>query len=84
MCRYEDVCTEPGNRRVMRPVIEVPGRILTRINPHKMETTMVMHIRPGWEDLRSLIRGPPGDKGGCASLPAPGCVRGCSAVWHED
>ena len=51
----------------MRPVIEVPGRILTRINPHKVETTMIMHIRPGWEDLRNFIRGSPAENGGYAS-----------------
>ena len=83
MCRYEDVCTEPGKRGVMRPVIEVPGRIITRINPLKMETTMIMHIRPGWKDLRDFIRGPPGDNGGCASLTATGSVQWCSAVYQE-
>ena len=82
MCRNEDVCTEPGNQTVRRPVIKVPGRILTRINPHKMETTMIMHIRPGWEDLRNFIRGPPGDKGGCASPTATSPARFRSAVWQ--
>jgi len=65
MYRWEEVCTEPG-RRVKRPVIRVPGRILTRIDPQKMDTTMVMHIRPGWEDLRDFIRGTPDGNGGCA------------------
>ena len=82
MCRYEDVCTEPGKRRVMRPVIEVPGRIITRINPDKIETTMIMHIRPGWKDLRDFIRGPPDDNGGCASCTVNGRVQQCCAVVY--
>ncbi len=63
----------------MRPVIEVPGRILTRINPHKVETTMIMHIRPGWEDLRNFIRGSPGDNGGCVSFTTPRCAQACTS-----
>ncbi len=84
MCRFEDVCTEPGKRRVMRPVIEVPGRILTRINPHKVETTMIMHIRPGWEDLRNFIRGSPANNGGCASSTPTCSVHSFGAIWHRE
>lgn len=56
LCRYEEACTGSGSR-VLRPVIELPGRFLTRILPDNTETTMVVHIRPGWEKLREFLIG---------------------------
>lgn len=31
--------------------------ILTRINPNRKETSMIIRPRPGWEDLRAFLAG---------------------------
>ena len=56
LCRYEEAYAGSG-KRVLRPVIKLPGRFLTRILPDNTETTMVVHIRPGWEKLREFLIG---------------------------
>lgn len=42
-----------------RPVIrdEARGVMYTRIQPTRRETSMIMHIRPGWEQLRTWLTG---------------------------
>ena len=42
-----------------RPVIRCMDRgfILTRIDPAQKETSMLVRIRPGWDDLRAQILG---------------------------
>ena len=54
---------ESGRRTVERPVIDIPGRYLTQIDPRNKNSTMIMHIRPGWKELYEYIMGPQ-EKGG--------------------
>lgn len=43
--------------RVVRPVIRLPDRntVLTRINPEVRDTSVLVRLRPAWEDLRSYL-----------------------------
>ena len=42
-----------------RPVIRLfdSSIILTRVDPRKRETSMLVRPRPGWEDLRAFLAG---------------------------
>lgn len=42
-----------------RPVVrdEARGVVFTRIHPRKPETSMIMHVRPGWLRLRAWLTG---------------------------
>ena len=62
---------------VLRPILRLPasGVILTRIDPLRRETSMLVRIRPGWADLRAFLVGddrtsdaPPG---GAPAVPTP-------------
>lgn len=46
-----------GHERVLRPVIRLPERniVLTRINPEIRDTSVLVRLRPAWEDLRSYL-----------------------------
>ncbi|GLT89443.1 hypothetical protein SLE2022_074230 [Rubroshorea leprosula] len=46
-----------GHDRVIRPVIRLPERniVLTRINPEIRDTSVLVRLRPAWEDLRSYL-----------------------------
>ncbi|CAD7703580.1 unnamed protein product [Ostreobium quekettii] len=50
---------ESGNGVTSRPIIRIPeaGLVLTRIDSSKPETSMVIRIRPGWENLRAYLSG---------------------------
>ncbi|WOH10979.1 hypothetical protein DCAR_0830456 [Daucus carota subsp. sativus] len=43
--------------RVVRPVIRMPEKnlVLTRINPEVRDTSVLVRLRPAWEDLRSYL-----------------------------
>lgn len=58
MLRFETV-EEGLNRPVIRHLEK--GFILTRIEPHLPETSMIIRIRPGWEELRAAILGQDGN-----------------------
>lgn len=42
---------------VVRPVIRLPERntVLTRVNPEIRDTSVLVRLRPAWEDLRSYL-----------------------------
>ncbi|CAI9758907.1 unnamed protein product [Fraxinus pennsylvanica] len=46
-----------GHERVFRPVIRLPEQnaVLTRINPENRDTSVLVRLRPAWEDLRSYL-----------------------------
>lgn len=46
-----------SHERVVRPVIRFPERniVLTRINPEIRDTSVLVRLRPAWEDLRSYL-----------------------------
>ncbi|KAM0053799.1 putative protein-serine/threonine phosphatase [Helianthus debilis subsp. tardiflorus] len=56
--KLEDVpVNAAGNERVQRPVIRLPEKnvVLTRINPEIRDTSVLVRLRPAWEDLRSYL-----------------------------
>ena len=55
-CRPECVSGEEG-QDFLRPVVRLPGKIFTRIDPKRHETSMVIRIREGWPDLSAYLRG---------------------------
>ena len=53
--RYESAQLDNGVP-LQRPVVRLPGGVvLTRIDPLRPETSMIMRIRPGWEELQSYL-----------------------------
>lgn len=42
-----------------RPVVRLPGEgvVLTRVNPARRETSMLLRTRPGWNALRTYLEG---------------------------
>jgi hypothetical protein len=54
----EAVKPEGGGPPIMRPVLRLPelGLVFTRIAAERRETSMIMHIRPGWTSLRNYLR----------------------------
>lgn len=56
--KHEEVhMNAAGNDRVVRPVIRLPEKnvVLTRINPEIRDTSVLVRLRPAWEDLRSYL-----------------------------
>ncbi|KAL6998413.1 protein-serine,threonine phosphatase [Sarracenia purpurea var. burkii] len=56
--QLEEVSPLSGSHeRVVRPVIRLPERnmVLTRINPEIRDTSVLVRLRPAWEDLRSYL-----------------------------
>lgn len=49
------VCSD--QERIVRPVIRLKERniVLTRINPEIRDTSVLVRLRPAWEDLRSYL-----------------------------
>jgi hypothetical protein len=54
----ENAELEDGNT-VQRPVIRLPNGliILTRIDPLNSKTSMLLRVRPGWNELRAFLAG---------------------------
>ncbi|XP_038720593.1 RNA polymerase II C-terminal domain phosphatase-like 2 isoform X3 [Tripterygium wilfordii] len=46
-----------GHGKIVRPVIRLPERgiVLTRISPEIRDTSVLVKLRPAWEDLRSYL-----------------------------
>ncbi|KAJ0028535.1 hypothetical protein Pint_35192 [Pistacia integerrima] len=46
-----------NHERIVRPVIRLQERnlVLTRINPENRDTSVLVRLRPAWEDLRSYL-----------------------------
>ncbi|KAF3322863.1 RNA polymerase II C-terminal domain phosphatase-like 1 isoform X3 [Carex littledalei] len=67
-----------GHLSKIRPVIRLLDRgiILTRINPSERDTSVLVKIRPGWEEIRSYLT-PTGDH------QRPFDVYVCTTVEHE-
>ncbi|KAL2930511.1 RNA polymerase II C-terminal domain phosphatase-like 2 [Bienertia sinuspersici] len=56
--QFEEVAPLSGNHEtVIRPVVRLPGKnlVLTRINPENRDTSVLVRLRPAWEDLRSYL-----------------------------
>ncbi|KAK9159048.1 hypothetical protein Scep_005622 [Stephania cephalantha] len=55
----EEVPTLSNNEfdKVFRPIIRLPEKniVLTRINPEIRDTSVLVRLRPAWEDLRSYL-----------------------------
>ncbi|KAF2580286.1 hypothetical protein F2Q68_00000037 [Brassica cretica] len=49
--------TSDGLEKVYRPVIRLPEKntVLTRINPEIRDTSVLVKLRPAWEELRSYL-----------------------------
>jgi hypothetical protein len=55
--RLEPALTKDGERPVTRPVIRIDRtRVFTRITK-KPDTSLLLCIRPGWDDLRLYLEG---------------------------
>ena len=62
VCSVEEAKPEAGMRPVPRAVIRLDnGVILTRIDPDRKETSMLLRMRPGWHKLRLWLEGQDGD-----------------------
>ncbi|KAK6120276.1 hypothetical protein DH2020_045967 [Rehmannia glutinosa] len=46
-----------GKHRVVRPVVRLPEKniVLTRINPENRDTSVLVRLRPAWEDLKNYL-----------------------------
>ncbi|KAL8517286.1 hypothetical protein ACS0TY_015499 [Phlomoides rotata] len=46
-----------GSHRVVRPIVRLPEKniVLTRINPENRDTSVLVRLRPAWEDLRNYL-----------------------------
>lgn len=46
-----------NHERIFRPIIRLPGKniVLTRINPENRDTSVLVRLRPAWEDLRCYL-----------------------------
>ncbi|KAM5560389.1 RNA polymerase II C-terminal domain phosphatase-like 2 [Rosa sericea] len=56
--QMEEVPPLSGNHeRIRRPIVRLPDRniVLTRINPEVRDTSVLVRLRPAWEDLRSYL-----------------------------
>ncbi|KAK7294682.1 hypothetical protein RJT34_17572 [Clitoria ternatea] len=50
-------CSPHGNEKLVRPVVRMQDRniVLTRINPEIRDTSVLVRLRPAWEDLRCYL-----------------------------
>ena len=62
---------------IARPVIRVKSphvrggeMVFTRIDPKNVDTSMIVHVRPGWNDLHAYLTGE------ASQAQAPNAVRG--------
>ncbi|XP_051131335.1 RNA polymerase II C-terminal domain phosphatase-like 2 isoform X2 [Andrographis paniculata] len=56
--QMEDVpLLSDGIHQVVRPVVRLPEKniILTRINPENRDTSVLVRLRPAWEDLKNYL-----------------------------
>ncbi|KAK9920438.1 hypothetical protein M0R45_028993 [Rubus argutus] len=56
--QMEEVPALSGNHeRIIRPIVRLPDKniVLTRINPEVRDTSVLVRLRPAWEDLRSYL-----------------------------
>ncbi|XP_004302639.1 PREDICTED: RNA polymerase II C-terminal domain phosphatase-like 2 [Fragaria vesca subsp. vesca] len=56
--QMEEVPPLSGNHeRIRRPIVRMPDKniVLTRINPEVRDTSVLVRLRPAWEDLRSYL-----------------------------
>ncbi|PQQ06937.1 RNA polymerase II C-terminal domain phosphatase-like 2 isoform X3 [Prunus yedoensis var. nudiflora] len=56
--QQEDVPPLSDNHeKIVRPIIRLPEKniVLTRINPEIRDTSVLVRLRPAWEDLRSYL-----------------------------
>ncbi|KAL5710349.1 protein-serine/threonine phosphatase [Ranunculus cassubicifolius] len=56
--QFEEVRAQPIDKeRIVRPIIRLKERniVLTRINPEVRDTSVLVRLRPAWEDLRSYL-----------------------------
>lgn len=56
--QFEEVAPlSPNHDTLVRPVVRLPDRnlVLTRINPENRDTSVLVRLRPAWEDLRSYL-----------------------------
>ena len=67
----------PAPVAVARPVIRVKSphvrggeMVFTRIDPKNVDTSMIVHVRPGWNDLYAYLTGE------ASQAHAPNAVRG--------
>ncbi|KAJ7942555.1 RNA polymerase II C-terminal domain phosphatase-like [Quillaja saponaria] len=46
-----------SHEKVVRPIIRLPEKntVLTRVNPEIRDTSVLVRLRPAWEDLRSYL-----------------------------
>ncbi|KAM0991453.1 hypothetical protein ACFX13_010008 [Malus domestica] len=46
-----------NHEKIVRPIIRLPEKniVLTRINPENRDTSVLVRLRPAWEDLRSYL-----------------------------
>lgn len=51
--RFEEVLPEDGGKPLARPVVRIPelGLVFSRIVADLPHTSLIMHVRPGWEAL---------------------------------
>ena len=49
--------TGEDGQQFLRPVIRLQGKVFTRIDPKRNETSMLIRIRQGWDVLSSYLRG---------------------------
>ena len=76
----ESAVTAPGEV-TFRPVIRLPsphcrgGQIIfTRIDPANVGTSMLVHVRPGWEEMYGYLAGLDRRGGGGSERAAPRCA----------
>lgn len=56
--QFEEVAPLSENHETLaRPVVRLPEKhlVLTRINPENRDTSVLVRLRPAWEDLRSYL-----------------------------
>ncbi|XP_052172563.1 RNA polymerase II C-terminal domain phosphatase-like 2 isoform X2 [Diospyros lotus] len=56
--QFEEVLPlSDSQEKIVRPVIRLPEKniVLTRINPEIRDTSVLVRLRPAWEDLRSYL-----------------------------
>lgn len=81
----EEVKPEGGGPPFNRPVVRLPelGLVFTRIAAERRETSMIMHIRPGWPGLRDYLRPQMDMSTGYCSATIPFHRLPCHAcTWH--
>lgn len=68
---------------MQRPVVRLENNlvVLTRIDPSNRSTSMIMRIRPGWEELRQYLAGEADGKQRCVQC-AGYCIAGIASTVY--